>query len=67
MENCLSGDKAIAKDKFIGFYADFDSHTDYYGVFGLETGYMYNQYENQEDAEQKANELNQKYNLEVSN
>jgi len=65
MNDKLTKDKALQKDKEFGFFSEFDAETLYFGVFGLETGCMYSMHENKEQADFYANELNQKYNLVV--
>ncbi len=61
----MNGYDSLTFDKCKGFYVEFDEDTNYYGVFGLETGFMYLMFETKEQANEKANELNKSYNLEV--
>ncbi len=61
----MNGYDSLTFDKCKGFYVEFDEDTNYYGVFGLETGFMYLMFGTKEQANEKANELNKSYNLEV--
>lgn len=53
--------ETIERDKPFGFYADFDNETNYYGVFGSETGFCYHLFNSELDAKIEANRMNKEH------
>ena len=53
--------KAIALDKPIGFYSEYDDVYGWYGVFGAESGFCYSTHLDPGNAADQASKMNKKH------
>lgn len=58
MSTAIDYFEAITKDKKGCFYADLDSESGSYGVFGSESGFCYSTWSDQGQAEEQAEKAN---------